>query len=188
MVSWDCNQHLDTAHTYCSICEGYVADQQALTTHIEREHTIVEPHEVDKPKASSTPKQDETNDSEIKPEPVDQNETHEPEIPVTMATKCQNRLKCKFCGKELDSEEKLNKHILNHKVIPCPECSKIFLKMKHRDQHIKDAHKALASFYSRKLKCKQSAPNEMELHNHMRSDHWDFFKCRSTGVHMCSRT
>ena len=158
--------------------QTYVADNEALVTHNEETHGEVQPCEGDKPQASSTPRLDKTDESEAQPETDKLNETEpqEQETPATTVTDCQDCPECRFCGKVLDSQEALSKHILRHKVVLYPQCSKMFLKAKHRDQHINDIHKAPPSFHCRLSKCSRMAPNETELHTHMRYDHWDDFK------------
>ena len=175
---WDWNHHNDFRHAFLGICKGYVADKEALITHNEEHDKEVMPCEGDIPQAASTPKQDKTD------EPDNELETNKPDDPqaqetsVTTATDCQDCPVCRYCGREIDSQEALQKHILRHKVVPCPQCPKMFLKVKYRDQHINDLHKAPPSFHCRKFKCSRMAPSEIQLHTHMRHGHWDNFKYR----------
>ena len=38
MYPWDLNNHLDTKHRKCKLCEGYVKDDECLWEHMEQNH------------------------------------------------------------------------------------------------------------------------------------------------------
>ena len=55
-----------------------------------------------------------------------------------------------------------------HKKIACPECEKCFVKQADCDNHFRDVHK----FVCRVKRCSVYKYNDIELHEHMRYDHW----------------
>ena len=62
-----------------------------------------------------------------------------------------------------------------HKKIACPECEKHFVKQADCDNHFRDVHK----FVCRVKGCSVYKYNVIELHEHMRYDHWSqiVFRC-----------
>ena len=51
LAPWDYNDHLDSKHVSCELCEGYLRDEQNLEEHNERHHSK-------QPKPAPTPEGD----------------------------------------------------------------------------------------------------------------------------------
>ena len=62
-----------------------------------------------------------------------------------------------------------------HKKVKCSECEKHFVKQADCDNHFRDVHKFVCSIAG----CSVFKYNEIELHEHMRYDHWSkmVFRC-----------
>ena len=155
MFPWDFNNHLDLKHRKCEKCQQYLKDDILLWDHMENEHPTV------------MDMQGET-DSHITMDPVTLDTSHQ-----------DHQVKCKYCDRYFKSIAECNMHVnRKHKKILCPECEKRFVKQADCDNHFRDFHK-LKKLVCRVKGCSVYKYNIIELHEHMRYDHWSqiVFRC-----------
>ena len=110
LAPWDYNDHLDSKHVSCELCEGYLRDEQNLEEHNERHHSK-------QPKPAPTPEATQDIDPEDRPHECRYCDARFQEA---------SELKAHVNGK--------------HRTVPCPDCSKRFVTELDRDNHRKDSH------------------------------------------------
>ena len=87
-----------------------------------------------------------------------------------------HQVKCKHCNIYFGSIAECNMHVnRRHKKVKCFECEKRFVKQADCDNHFRDVHKFVCSIIGYSV----FKYNEIELHEHMRYDHWSkmIFRC-----------
>ena len=110
LAPWDYNDHLDSKHVSCELCEGYLWDEQNLEEHNERHHSK-------QPKPAPTPEATQDIDPEDRPQEC---------------RYCDARF-------QEASELKAHVNS-RHRTVPCLDCSKRFVTELDRDNHRKDSH------------------------------------------------
>ena len=152
MFLWDFNNHLDTQHRKSEKCQKYLKNNDLLWDHMEREHPMVMDAQME-------------------------TEAQVTMDPATLDTSCQDcQVKCKYCDKYFKSVAECNMHVnRRHKNISCPKCKKPFVKQADFDNHFRDVHK----FFCKVEGCSVYKYNDLELHEHMRYNHWPqiVFRC-----------
>ena len=155
MFPWDFNKHLNVKHRKCKKYQQYLKDDDLPWDHMENEH----------------------------PTFMDMQVGTEPQVtmdPATLDTSHQDcQVKCKYCDRYFKSVAKCNMHInRKHKKILCLKCEKHFVKQADCDNHFRDVHK-IKKLVCRVKGCSVYKYNNLELHKHMRYDHWSkiVFRC-----------
>ena len=97
LAPWDYNDHLDSKHVSCELCEGYLRDEQNLEEHNERHHSK-------QPKPAPTPEATQDIDPEDRPHECRYCDARFQEA---------SELKAHVNGK--------------HRTVPCLDCSKRFV-------------------------------------------------------------
>ena len=96
LAPWDYNDHLDSKHVSCELCEAYLRDEQNLEEHNERHHSK-------QPEPAPTPEATQDIDPEDRPHGCRYCDARFQEA---------SELKAHVNGK--------------HRTVPCPDCSKRF--------------------------------------------------------------
>ena len=155
MFPWNFNKHLDVKHRKCKKCQQYLKDDNLLQDHTEWEHP-----EVTNTQIGTEP--------QVIPDPATQD---------TTGQDCW--VKCKYCDRYFKSVAECNMHInRKYKKIICPECEKCFVKQADCNNHFRNVHK-IKKLVSSVKGCSVYKYNDLELHEHMRYNHWSqiVFKC-----------
>ena len=148
MFPWDFNKHLHVKQRKCGKCQEYLGNDDLLQSYMEK----------------------------VYPEVTDAQVEAKPQVftdLATLDTSCQDhQVKCKYCDRYFKNEAECNMHInRKHKKIICLECEKHFVKQSDCDNHFRDVHK-IEKLVCRVKGCSVYKYNNLELHEHMRYNHW----------------